>query len=144
MRRGGRVARSFGRIVSEGRVAAGMTQAELAERLDVSQSTIHNWERRKPPGWMHPDMIRDLARLVGADASEIAESLGYPVKARTGRTAVVAAAPDESTLIPALSDLIQRILGSQQEAFVGWMRDHYGTAAAEGVRDSLTRARRSA
>lgn len=76
-----RLARRFSVIVSEGRIAAQMTQEELAAALDVTQSTIHNWERKKAPQLMSPARIRELARLIKADPAEIAESLGYPVHA---------------------------------------------------------------
>lgn len=40
-----RMAISAGELIRDARLAAGLTQAELAERLQTSQSVVSRWER---------------------------------------------------------------------------------------------------
>ena len=37
--------KTIGQYIQEGRKAAGMTQAELGARLNVSSQSVSNWER---------------------------------------------------------------------------------------------------
>lgn len=51
------------------RKTKGFTQVELAEKLDVSQNTISNWET----GVSKPDipMAARIAKVFGCDVSEV-------------------------------------------------------------------------
>ena len=50
--------------IKAARLALGMTQQELAQTLDVSITTIQNWEqgRTVPPGKMLEKALSDLLR----------------------------------------------------------------------------------
>jgi transcriptional regulator with XRE-family HTH domain len=51
-----------------------MSQPDLAERLDVSPSTISNWEREHhPPDWQY---INRLVLAVGIAPEELLEAMG--------------------------------------------------------------------
>ncbi len=55
--------RSFGARLRDARERCGLTQAEVAERLDVSWQTVSNWETgQRTPG---ADYLLDLAALYG-------------------------------------------------------------------------------
>jgi transcriptional regulator with XRE-family HTH domain len=57
------------RTIKELRRAAGLTQLELANRLQVTPSTVYKWER----GANEPSAtnLRDLARALGVSMDEI-------------------------------------------------------------------------
>lgn len=63
------------------RKQAGMTQAELAEKLDVARSTITQWET----GWSSPrmGMVQKLAGVFGVTSADmLAESAQLPSSAK--------------------------------------------------------------
>jgi len=51
------LARAFGKLIAERRKAAGLGQGQVAEVLDVTQSTVSKWEL----GWAIPDLPTVLA-----------------------------------------------------------------------------------
>ena len=57
----------FGTNLSNARRAKGMSQEELAERLDVSRQTIYKWET----GATYPDIdkLGDIARCLDVSAA---------------------------------------------------------------------------
>ena len=59
------------------RKQAGMTQAELAEKLDVARSTITQWET----GWSSPRMrmVQKLADVFGVTSADMLSETGLPV-----------------------------------------------------------------
>ncbi len=66
----------FGHEIARLRSAAGLTQAELASQAGVTNTYISKIERGKlqtPPGEM---LIRKMARLLKADATDLLESAG--------------------------------------------------------------------
>ena len=61
---------SFGERLRKHRLDIGLTQAELAEKMGVSKSTIDKWECNwtTPPSRYHPA----IAELLGFDAFQVA------------------------------------------------------------------------
>lgn len=55
------------------RLANGMSQVELAKRLDVSQNTVSQWET----GNRKPDIVtlKKLAKILGCTADELLEPI---------------------------------------------------------------------
>lgn len=57
------------RTIKDLRIAAGMTQLQLANQLNVTPSAVYNWERgRNEPSATN---LRDLARALGVPMEEI-------------------------------------------------------------------------
>lgn len=59
--------------INKYRLANGMSQAELAKRLDVSQNTVSQWET----GNRKPDIVtlKKLAKILGCTADELLEPI---------------------------------------------------------------------
>jgi len=53
--------------LKEARVAAGLTQKEMSELLDIPKRTIENWEAetRKCPEYVEKLIINELSRIMG-------------------------------------------------------------------------------
>lgn len=60
----------FGLRLRELRIAKGLTQAELAERLEVSPATVGNYEQgtRRPT---FPEDVVKIAAVLGVDVGEL-------------------------------------------------------------------------
>lgn len=56
------------KLLRRHRIANGLTQGELAKKLDVDQSTVSLWESGQFP---HPSVIPKLARFLGISAMEL-------------------------------------------------------------------------
>ncbi len=71
-------ATDFGRRLSQARQAAGLTQMELAERLDVSQQMIDYYERRAN----NPTIafVRKAAAVLSISADELLGQTAQPVR----------------------------------------------------------------
>jgi transcriptional regulator with XRE-family HTH domain len=69
----------FGEQVFQLREAAGLTQAEVAEQLELSQRAYAAWER--DPVAIRPDRLTKLAEVLGTTISEL---LGQPKPKRSG------------------------------------------------------------
>ena len=62
---------SVGKVIAELRTQRDLTQAELAERVGVSQSYLARWESgRVEP---RPKALRKIAQALGVDINELAE-----------------------------------------------------------------------
>lgn len=61
-----KLAERWGEAIREARLAAGLTQEQLADRIDGEQTTISRWERGV-------DVPRDEMRM------KVARALGVPV-----------------------------------------------------------------
>lgn len=72
---------AFGQRVFELREAAGLTQAEVAATLDLSQRAYAAWER--DPVAIRPERLRELADALGTSAAEL---LGEQPAKRTNGT----------------------------------------------------------
>ena len=60
-----------GRIISELRISAGLTQEELAERLYVSRALVQKWETgKRRPG---KSDLESVAAILGADRGVFCE-----------------------------------------------------------------------
>ena len=68
---------AFGKRLAEARQRAGISQAELGEKLGLSQRAIAHWERRDSA--MYPKQIAELCRILDVPADEL---LGIKSKAR--------------------------------------------------------------
>lgn len=51
--------------IREARLAAGLTQEAMAEKLDIPKRTIQDWEadKRTPPQYVERLVIAELARI---------------------------------------------------------------------------------
>ena len=66
--------RSIGKRLRELRVAAGMTQEQLAEAAGIPKGTISPWEADKVKAF-NADMLRPLAKGFGISVAELAQYL---------------------------------------------------------------------
>lgn len=73
----------YGATLRDLRVAAGLTQAELAEKSGMKQSSIEAWEQ----GYRQPraDAIFKLAKVLGVKAETFMEEPAKKIKAKRGR-----------------------------------------------------------
>lgn len=94
----------FAAWLKKARNEAHLTQAQLAEYLDVAQATVHYWEDEGRLS-MTPDEIRDLAVLLHVPPVEVADALGYP----TQRSAVFTSPISEDELIERVAALTERL-----------------------------------
>lgn len=60
---------TIGSTLRDRRIAAGLTQIELAELMSVSQPLISNWERDVRTPQYH--MLRDLAEILDIDLNSL-------------------------------------------------------------------------
>jgi transcriptional regulator with XRE-family HTH domain len=67
----------FGQRLAEARQKAGLSQAELGERLGMTQRAIAHWERRRVS--LYPEQIETLCVALKISAEEL---LGFNGKAR--------------------------------------------------------------
>lgn len=51
--------------IKDARIAAGMTQQEMSDKLDIPKRTIENWEsgQRTPPEYVKKLVLRELERM---------------------------------------------------------------------------------
>ena len=51
--------------LKDARIAAGMTQQEMSDKLDIPKRTIENWEsgQRTPPEYVKKLVLRELERI---------------------------------------------------------------------------------
>lgn len=76
---------AFGKRIYEARVKAGLTQKQVSEKLEVTQPTYADWERRAVS--IKPDYLAMLSKildvsleyLVGTDSKKQSRSTGGPV-----------------------------------------------------------------
>lgn len=93
--------RGYGNYLRAARELAGWTQADLAERVSVSTTTVSNWEREESVP--NADQVNALVLALRLSAEELLRMLGYqltpPAAARLPRELVSALlAMDEETL----------------------------------------------
>jgi transcriptional regulator with XRE-family HTH domain len=60
------------------RLAAGLTQQQLADRLGVSQSAVVNWEREKNRDIPQAEHFPKLAKIFGISAEEVTHLFDEP------------------------------------------------------------------
>jgi len=68
----------FGARVYSAREAAGLSQAEVAEQLGLSQNAYAMWERR--PVALRPDQIEQLAAVLGVPVEALFGTIPLPPK----------------------------------------------------------------
>ena len=73
--------RRFAEWILQARLDAKLTQEQLAELLDVSQGTIHLWEKYGVEA-MPPAQIKRVAIALRVEPAAVAQALGYPVLMR--------------------------------------------------------------
>ena len=71
------------RTLQELRRAAGLTQLQLAARLEVTPGTIHNWEKGK--GEPRARQIAQLAEALGVRADDVLGGLPAPLGEAQGK-----------------------------------------------------------
>ncbi|WP_243336999.1 helix-turn-helix domain-containing protein [Anaeromyxobacter soli] len=106
----GAVEKRLGRRVAERRKAAGLTQAQLAERLGVTTETVSRLER----GAVVPSLARleAFASALGVDLSDlfrVADRDAHRDRALHRLLAAVRRAPADD--IELIADLAERVLG---------------------------------
>lgn len=89
----------IGKIIKNARIDAGLTQIQVASKLDRPQQTIANWE----VGRSQPDAntLFELFKILGADLNT---SFGFPPKAKAPLS-TAEAVPGEEQLISLYRDL---------------------------------------
>ena len=68
----------FARWLRETRIAAHLTQEQVAEYLDLAQPTYSEWEQ-KGRQWMEPEQVKRLAAILRRPGAEVTAAMGYPV-----------------------------------------------------------------
>ena len=68
----------FGRRLHAARIASGLTQAQLAERLGVTQTSYGAWERH--PVALRPEQIEQLIEILGISPTDLFGKADRPVK----------------------------------------------------------------
>ena len=61
----------LGEKIKELRERAGLTQEELAEKMDVQRNTVWRWENQKAN--LKSDNVRKLANILNVDSTELIE-----------------------------------------------------------------------
>jgi transcriptional regulator with XRE-family HTH domain len=72
---------AFGERVFAARTAAGLSQAEVAENLGITQAAYADWERHVTA--LRPDQIEKLANILGISIEELFTGNGK-IKERSG------------------------------------------------------------
>ncbi len=72
----------FSRLLTNARQRAGLTKAELADRLGIiSRQSITNWEGVRPPKrGITPDEVNALSKALDVSVLDLVTALGYEVK----------------------------------------------------------------
>lgn len=83
-------AKGFGQLVKEARELRGLTQVDLAERLNTSNTTVSNIEREET--FPSPDQVNGLVVALGMSPELLLAAMGFqltpPAAARLPRTLV--------------------------------------------------------
>ncbi|MGZ6299432.1 MAG: ATP-binding protein [Candidatus Limnocylindria bacterium] len=113
-----RLATDFARRVRTLRAAAGLTQAELAERAGISERTVSDLERGLR-STVYPATARRLARSLGVEGHELAAFL---TAARGADLEIGPIPSDHRSRMPVP---LTRLLGREQEiaSALAWLRD---------------------
>lgn len=69
----------FGERVLAARLAAGLSQAQVAEKLGITQTSYADWERH--PVALRPDQVEQLTKILNVSAEQL---YGSPAKPRGG------------------------------------------------------------
>jgi transcriptional regulator with XRE-family HTH domain len=69
----------FGERLLAARVAAGLSQAQVADKLGITQTSYADWERH--PVALRPDQVEQLTKILKVTAEEL---YGSPAKSRGG------------------------------------------------------------
>jgi len=85
----------FGERLAEARTKAGLSQAELAERMGINQRLITHWERRSVT--LKPDQLTALAAALNVSADQL---LGIKPARQSGPTGRVRQVFDSVSKLP--------------------------------------------
>ena len=85
----------FGERLAEARIKAGLSQAQLAERMGVNQRLITHWERRSIT--LKPEQLTALAAALNVSADEL---LGIKPARQSGPTGRVRQVFDAVAALP--------------------------------------------
>lgn len=89
---------SFGERLLRAREAAGLSQAQLAEKLGVLQRTVAYWERR--PSSLQPDRIAALASALNVPAEQLLYDAPPKGKGTRGPTGKVRSTIEQVERLP--------------------------------------------
>ena len=89
---------SFGSKLSEIRIKSGISQEELAERLEVSVQTVHRWEHDKSAPNIH--QVKTLCEIFGVNASYFFEETEQMGELASAPATITEEAPSE---VPAVA-----------------------------------------
>ncbi len=128
-----------GRIISELRISAGLTQEELAERLYVSRALVQKWETgKRRPG---KSDLESVAAILGADHGVFCEKddgimaeLESCVPENCGMT--------EESVIPLLENFLQTLPPRERNIFIKryhFLRSAKEISAETGIRQGHVR-----
>lgn len=73
----------FGKRLREAREARGLSQAQVAEQLGITQKAYSVWERRNVA--LRPEQIEQLARILGVSVEELFGKVPAQKTGPTGR-----------------------------------------------------------
>jgi transcriptional regulator with XRE-family HTH domain len=89
---------NFAAQIKEARKKHGMTQQQLASRLNITQQTVHNWEKGAIPGG---DRLVEISRVLGinfaVEQAEKQEPVAWMVYTLDGTAAWVTLNPADFT-----------------------------------------------
>ena len=120
----------FGRKIKGYRETAGLTQAELATRVDITREYLASIEIGRI-GVVYPKVFVGLRRHLGFPGWELLEEMGYPTDA---------VRPEDAAINPKVLDILRRMSPEQQQHFLG-MLEAFGrmtpTTPPETMVDSI-------
>ena len=87
----------FGERLLKAREAAGLSQAQLAEKLDVLQRTVAYWERR--PSALLPEQVTTIAKILNVPVEQLLYD-ELPRKAARGPVGKVRSSFEEVSKLP--------------------------------------------
>ena len=103
--------KTFGQMIAERRKAVGMTQAELAERMGITDKAVSKWER----DLSYPDIssVPHLAEVIGVSIDELMTCrTAADGKSGAGATSIVSTALKGIALAMGIAVAVLSILGA--------------------------------
>ena len=89
----------FGQRLAALRQKAGLSQAQLGEKLDLSQRAIANWEMRETTS-LRPDQIAELASVLDVSIEFLITGKEPKAPAKPGPKGQLAAAFEQAAKLP--------------------------------------------
>ena len=102
---------AFGERLHAAREAAGLSQAQVADKLGITQAAYAFWERRKVA--LRPEQIEKVAAILGVTTEQLFTTTAKP---RGGPVGKAKAVFDRVSALP--RDRQQKILGAVEDMLV--------------------------